>query len=472
MKKILIYGAGIAGKLVASEILKDPKEQYKIIGYIDDFQKIGKKIGKYIILGNRKNLQKLVKKYQIEEILIALPSAERGVIRNIIKACEDNKVNFKIVPQLIEILQKSKINLEQIRSVQPIDLLGREMITTDLKILEHFFNDSTVLITGAAGSIGSELCRQIAHFNTKLIIFLDWWENGMYDLENEFKKAFPQRDIVSIIGNIQDTAKVDYIFKKYKPDFVFHAAAFKHVPLMEHNPEEAVKNNIFGTKTVAEAALKFEARKFILISTDKAVNPTNIMGATKRTAELVIQLLNKKNKTKFSAVRFGNVLASSGSVIPVFKRQIAEGGPITVTHKRIFRYFMTIPEAVQLVLLSSFYGKGGEIFVLDMGEPVKIIDLARSLIRLSGLIPGKDIAIKVVGLRPGEKLYEEKLTDKENMGCVKEDKIYIAQNNSSTAYLSKYINALKKQMLMHNQLGLIKILKKLVPNFYHRRDNV
>ncbi len=470
-QNILIYGAGSAGKLLLDEIQNQPGNTTNIIGFIDDNKPINTAIDDKKVLGGPKDVQKLVKEHSISEIIIAIPSAKGDVIRDFINICKSIKVNFKIVPQLIEILQKSRVNIEQIRNVQPEDLLGREMIKSDMQILEKMLHNKTIFVTGAAGSIGSELCRQLAHFDVKQIIFYDWWENGIYHLENEFTKQFPKITFSSIIGNVQDEEKVNFVLRKFKPSYIYHAAAFKHVPLMEKNPEEAIKNNVFGTEVLARAAIKNKVEKFIFISTDKAVNPTNIMGASKRIAEMLIKQLNKEGVTKFSSVRFGNVLASSGSVIPLFKKQITEGGPITVTHSKIIRYFMTTKEAVQLVLQSSYYGKGGELFVLDMGEPVKIIELAQSLIRLAGLIPNEDIEIKIIGLRPGEKLYEEKLTDAENMHCVKKDKLYIANENGNDTDITPALQSLKKIIDNHDDKELLQMIKKVVPSFHHQRDN-
>lgn len=470
-KNILIFGAGIAGKLVASEIDNDPKASYHIIGFIDDNKKKEIKIGKYKILGTSGNIKTLVRKYKIDEIIIAIPSAGGDVIRSFINKCNSIKVDFKIVPRLIEILKKSKVNLEQIRNIQSEDLLGREMVTTDLKLSEKFFNNKIVFISGAAGSIGSELSQQIAHFNVKNLILYDCWENGMYELENIFKKNFSRTHYKPIIGNIQDVKKLNIIFKRYKPHFVYHAAAFKHVPLMEDHPDEAIKNNIIGTKNIAEASIKYSVKKFVFVSTDKAVNPTNIMGASKRVAEIMVKEFNRHSKTKFITVRFGNVLESSGSIIPLFKKQIMSGGPVTVTHPKVCRYFMTIQEAVQLILLSSHYGLGGEVFVLDMGKLVKINDLAISLIRASGLRPYEDIKIKYIGLRPGEKMYEETLSNKETMECIKKDKLYIADDNDYNTLIYKYIDKLSNLASRYDNEGIIKTLKEILPNFYHRRDN-
>lgn len=470
-KKVLIFGGGIAGRLVIDEIRSSTTTEYLIIGIVDDKKKVGTKINGVTILGNQSDIPDIVKRYQVQEVIVAIPSASGDTIRKFVKTCESLKVGFRIVPKLISILQKSQVNLEQIRSIEPADLLGRDLITSDLKDLEKVFTDRSVLITGAAGSIGSELCRQISNFRPSRVILLDWNENGMFDLEHELRSSYPAISFIPVIGNVQDETKLLHVFKKYRPYYVFHAAAFKHVPLMEENPEEAIKNNIIGTLNVCRVAQKTKVKKFVFISTDKAVNPTNVMGASKRVAEMGIQWLPNQGGTKFMGVRFGNVLASNGSVIPYFMKQIANGGPVTVTDPRIIRYFMTIPEAVQLVLQSSFIGQGGEIFVLDMGEPVKIIDLARNLIRLSGLIPGQDIKIKYIGLRPGEKLYEETLTDKEHLECVKKDKIYIAPNQRPTKNPFPKILKLQKAAEISDRKLILRLLREVVPNFMHRRDN-
>lgn len=469
--RVLIFGAGIAGRLVSSELHRHAADEYQLVGFIDDHKRPGSRVDRVPILGGQKDLPRIVQRFHIQEIIIAIPSAEGDTIRKFIRTCERLRIGFKIVPKLAEILQKSRVNLQQIREVRAQDLLGREMVTADLKVLEQFLNNRTVLVTGGAGSIGSELCRQIAQFNPRRIILYDWWENGVYELEQEFRSRFQRIDLVPVVGSVQDLRKLRATFKQYRPEFVFHAAAYKHVPLMELHPEEALQNNVIGTYRVALCAREFNVERFILISSDKAVNPTNVMGATKRMAELVIQDMNGRSRTKFSAVRFGNVLASSGSVIPLFQRQIAAGGPVTVTDKRIIRFFMTITEAVQLVLLSAFYGKGGEVFVLDMGEPVRISDLARSLIRASGLIPGKDIKIKYVGLRPGEKLYEETLSDKEHMECIKKDKIYIAPNDSMRFSVPTMLRETEDVVRHYTPKKLLSHLRRYVPTFVHRRDN-
>lgn len=468
-QRILIFGAGIAGKLVAQEIDHSHRSLYQIVGYIDDTQPVGSKVYKELqVLGTRQTIPKLVHTYRINELIIAVPSVQSAVVRDIIRICEKLRIRFRIVPKLIEIIKKSKVSLEQIRSIQPEDLLGREMVTADLTMLEKFFKGRTVLVTGAAGSIGSELCKQIMQFGVQKIVCLDSSENGMYHLQHRLKKAFDKKSCIPVITNIQDNASLEHIFSTYRPDYVYHAAAYKHVPLMEVNITEAVKNNVIGSQQLVNLARKYHVQRFLFISTDKAVNPTNVMGATKRVAEYIIHDGNLHSATRFASVRFGNVLESSGSVIPLFKRQIAEGGPVTVTDRRITRFFMTVTEAVQLVLLASFYQTGGETFVLDMGEPVKILDLAKNLIRLAGATPGKDIHIRYIGLRPGEKLYEETLTDQEHMRCIKKDKIYISDETKATPVLRKNIQQLMLISQRHNSSRTLSMLKKILPNFDHR----
>lgn len=400
---------------------------FKPIGVIDDDRsKLGTYINGVKVLGNRNDIKNIVENQKVDLILIAIASITSDEKKKIIEACHETKVKVKIMPGVYEMIG-GKVNLTKMRDVDLRDLLGREEVKLSKDEIANYIKNKRVLVTGGGGSIGSELCRQIANFNPKELMILDIYENNAYDLEMELNRTHPELKKQVIIASVRDKEKLDSIFKSFKPQVVFHAAAHKHVPLMETSPGEAIKNNAGGTLNTAECADKYGVEKFVLISTDKAVNPTNVMGATKRMCEMIIQAINKKSKTDFVAVRFGNVLGSNGSVIPLFKKQIAEGGPITLTNKYITRYFMLIPEATQLVLQAGAYANGGEIFVLDMGKPVKIYDLAKNLIKLSGYEPFEDIDIKIVGLRPGEKLYEELLMDEEGLTETKHEKIFIGR---------------------------------------------
>ncbi|MGB4373018.1 MAG: nucleoside-diphosphate sugar epimerase/dehydratase, partial [Halanaerobiales bacterium] len=399
--RVLIIGAGDAGEIIIREMNKHPELGKKIIGLIDDdLGKANLEMHGLKVLGNRYDIPKVIEKYAVDEVIIAMPSARGKDIKEIYNLSIQNDVRVKIVPGVYELIN-GNVNLSQIREVKVEDLLGREQVKLDIKKIARDVEGRTVMVTGAGGSIGSELCRQIARFKPWRLLMLDNYENSLYYLDLELKKGFPDIEIIPIISCVRDKERLDNLFASYRPDLVFHAAAHKHVPLMEYNPGEAVKNNIFGTRNLLEVADRYKVDKFVLISTDKAVNPTNVMGATKRVAEMLVQAMNKRSQTKYMAVRFGNVLGSNGSVIPLFKKQIATGGPVTVTHEEVTRYFMTIPEAVQLVIQAAALGRGGEVFVLDMGEPVKIIDLAKDLIKLSGLKLGEDIDIEITGLRPG-----------------------------------------------------------------------
>ncbi|MFY9394457.1 MAG: nucleoside-diphosphate sugar epimerase/dehydratase, partial [Halanaerobiales bacterium] len=425
--RVLIIGAGDAGEIIIREMNKHPELGKKIIGLIDDdLGKANLEMHGLKVLGNRYDIPKVIEKYAVDEVIIAMPSARGKDIKEIYNLSIQNDVRVKIVPGVYELIN-GNVNLSQIREVKVEDLLGREQVKLDIKKIARDVEGRTVMVTGAGGSIGSELCRQIARFKPWRLLMLDNYENSLYYLDLELKKGFPDIEIIPIISCVRDKERLDNLFASYRPDLVFHAAAHKHVPLMEYNPGEAVKNNIFGTRNLLEVADRYKVDKFVLISTDKAVNPTNVMGATKRVAEMLVQAMNKRSQTKYMAVRFGNVLGSNGSVIPLFKKQIATGGPVTVTHEEVTRYFMTIPEAVQLVIQAAALGRGGEVFVLDMGEPVKIIDLAKDLIKLSGLKLGEDIDIEITGLRPGEKLYEEILHDSENNIRTEHERIFITR---------------------------------------------
>lgn len=426
-RRVLIVGAGDAGEMVLKEFIKHYGAN-TVVGFIDDdLTKLNLEIHGVRVIGDRHKIPYISEKYKIDEVVIAMPSASGLDIKEIHSLCtKDNKVTVRILPGVYEIIN-GDVRLNQIREVQIEDLLGREPVKINIEEVAAYLTDKTVLITGGGGSIGSELCRQVARFSPKKLIIFDISENNIYDIDLELRRSFKSLKIKSIIGSVRDINKLRQVFEKYRPNVIFHAAAHKHVPLMEYNPEEAVKNNILGTRNIAIVADEFKIEKFVMISTDKAVNPTNIMGATKRVSEMIIQDFDKKSKTKYVAVRFGNVLGSRGSVIPLFKKQIISGGPVTVTHSEITRYFMTIPEASQLVIQAGAFGNGGEVFVLDMGNPVKIIDLAKDLIELSGLRVGEDIEIKITGLRPGDKLYEELLTDKEGTIATKHERILVAE---------------------------------------------
>ena len=414
--KIMIIGAGEAANVLMREIANSRYlDNSKVVCIIDDD---AKKVGKYIrgvkIVGNRDQIKEYARYYDIDEIIFAIPSASQDTKREILNICKETNCNLKIIPGVYQMMD-GEINVQDIRNVDVDDLLGRDPINVDTESILGYVSGKTVLVTGGGGSIGSELCRQLAGHNPKCLIIFDIYENSAYDIQQELKMNCPEANVVTLIGSIRNTTRLEWVFSHYRPDIVYHAAAHKHVPLMEDSPNEAVKNNVAGTWNLARMADKYGTKRFVMISTDKAVNPTNIMGATKRICEMIIQYYNGISQTEFVAVRFGNVLGSNGSVIPLFKKQIAAGGPVTVTHPDIIRYFMTIPEAVSLVIQSGAYAKGGEIFILDMGDPVKIDDLAKNLIRLSGYTLGVDMEIKYTGLRPGEKLYEELLMKEEGL---------------------------------------------------------
>jgi len=379
------------------------------------------------VLGARSELAEIIERYHVGEVIVAMPSVPGSVIREVMDACRDLKVKIKTLPGVYELVD-GKVSVKQLRDIQIEDLLGREPVDLDLDQIGAYLAGQTVLVTGAGGSIGSEIVRQITRFKPKSIILLGHGESSIFEIEQELKRRHPGQRTVAVIADIRDEHRIDRVFEEYKPDVVFHAAAHKHVPLMEANPEEALTNNVLGTRNVARSADKHGAKRFVMISTDKAVNPISVMGMSKRAAEMIVQSIGSTSQTKFMAVRFGNVLGSRGSVVPMFRRQIAEGGPVTVTHPDMTRYFMTIPEAVQLVIQAGAMGKGGEIFVLDMGEPIKITQLAEEIIRLSGMEPGKDIEIAYTGIRPGEKLFEEILTTEEVATSTKHRKIFVAKD--------------------------------------------
>lgn len=413
---VMIIGAGEATNVIMREIQSSSYLANSNIACIidDDRRKVGKYIRGVKVIGTRDKIKEAAKLYDIDEIIFAIPSASNEVKRDILNICKETDCTLKILPGVYQMVD-GEVNVDSIRNVDVLDLLGRDPIEVDIESIMGYVKDKVIMVTGGGGSIGSELCRQLVSHKPKQLIIFDIYENNAYDIQQELKINYPDANVVTLIGSIRNVSRLESVFAQYKPDIVYHAAAHKHVPLMEVSPDEAVKNNVVGTWNVARMADKYGVKKFVMISTDKAVNPTNVMGATKRICEMIVQTYNEISKTDFVAVRFGNVLGSNGSVIPLFKRQIEAGGPVTVTDPNIIRYFMTIPEAVSLVLQAGAYAKGGEIFILDMGEPVKIDDLAKNLIRLSGYTLGVDMEIKYTGLRPGEKLYEELLMKEEGL---------------------------------------------------------
>lgn len=413
---VMIIGAGEATNVIMREIQNSSYLANSNIACIidDDRRKVGKYIRGVKVIGTRDKIKEAAKLYDIDEIIFAIPSASNEVKRDILNICKETDCTLKILPGVYQMVD-GEINVNSIRNVDVLDLLGRDPIEVDIESIMGYVKDKVIMVTGGGGSIGSELCRQLVSHKPKQLIIFDIYENNAYDIQQELKINYPDANVVTLIGSIRNVSRLESVFAQYKPDIVYHAAAHKHVPLMEVSPDEAVKNNVVGTWNVAKMADKYGVKKFVMISTDKAVNPTNVMGATKRICEMIVQTYNEISKTDFVAVRFGNVLGSNGSVIPLFKKQIEAGGPVTVTDPNIIRYFMTIPEAVSLVLQAGAYAKGGEIFILDMGEPVKIDDLAKNLIRLSGYTLGVNMEIKYTGLRPGEKLYEELLMKEEGL---------------------------------------------------------
>ncbi len=423
--RLVIIGAGNAGESVLREVLRMRDDRYDVVGFVDDDRdKRHMRIHGVPVLGSTTELKEICETYDVEEILIAIPSATRRQLRHVIGLCEGTSLRFRTVPGIDELIN-GKVTVQQIRKVKIEDLLGRDPVRLDADLIGRYIHGKIVMVTGAGGSIGSEMCRQIARFEPKNLVLLEQAENPLFEIERELRARYPKLCIVSYIADITDRKRLAAVFEQEKPFAVFHAAAHKHVPLMEDHPGEAIKNNVLGSRTVADAAVAAGVAKFVMISTDKAVNPTSVMGCTKRVAEIYIQELNHRSETRFVTVRFGNVLGSSGSVVPIFRDQIDRGGPVTVTHPDMCRYFMTIPEASSLVLQAGAMGNGGEIFVLDMGDPVKIVDLARQMVILSGLRPGEDIEIKFTGVRPGEKLYEELSISGEDIGQTGHEKIFV-----------------------------------------------
>ncbi len=461
--RVLIVGAGDAGAMIARELQHRYYESKKLIGFIDDDrEKYNRILFGVKVLGNRKAIKKNVELYDVQEIIIALPSADGKQLHQIIDECKKTKCVVKTVPGIYELID-GKVSIQQVRNIDLNDLLRREPVKLDIARIADYLTGKRVLVTGAGGSIGSELCRQVAALAPKELILLGKGENSIYEIHRELHSKYPDLPIEPLIADVRDRERIERIFAHNQPQVIFHAAAHKHVPLMELQPDEAVRNNIFGTQNVVEAAHQFKAEMFILISTDKAINPSSVMGVTKRVAELILQNMNRNSKTIYAAVRFGNVLGSRGSVVPLFQRQIKAGGPITITHPEMKRYFMTIPEATQLVLQAGSMAKGGEVFVLDMGKPVKIYDMACTLIELAGLRPHKDIEINFTGLRPGEKLFEELLSTEEGTSATTHEKIYCA--NLQAVDRKKLALCLTRLQLAVDADEIRKTLAELVPTF-------
>ena len=468
---VMLIGAGEAGSIILQEFKNSKFVEKEIVCVIDDDPK---KWGTFIhgvpVVGGRRKITQSVVRFGIQEIVLAIPTLKPHERKNIINICQQTGCKMSTLPGIYQLIN-CDVKVSMLRDVQIEDLLGREAVRTDLESIMSYVKDQKVMVTGGGGSIGSELCRQIADDQPKQLIIIDNYENAAYELQMELGRKHPELDVIVLIVSVQNRRKIREIFEQYKPDLVFHAAAHKHVPLMEYSPCEAIKNNVFGTMNVASEANRSGVKRMVLISTDKAVRPTNIMGASKRICEMVIQTYNQRSKTEYVAVRFGNVLGSNGSVVPLFKQQIREGGPVTVTHPDIIRYFMTIPEAVSLVLQAGAYAQGGEIFILDMGEPVKILDLAENMIRLSGLVPGEDIEIKFTGLRLGEKLYEELLIDDDNKKETANKRIFIGQPiKIDEAEFDEKMKELEKATFSEDE-NIRQVVKKLVPEYTIQQIN-
>ena len=465
MTNCMIIGAGAAGNAILKEIESSHYLSMHAVCAIDDNPGCH---GKYLhgvpIVGGRDKIKECVDRYAVDEIIIAIPSASRGALKPILDICKETGCRMRILPGMYQIIN-GEVDVSKLREVRIEDLLGRDPIEVNVDEIIGYVNDKVILVTGGGGSIGSELCRQIAQHGPRKLVILDIYENGVYEVRQEIRKKYPMLDMEVLIGSVRNTARVDEIFQRYRPDIVYHAAAHKHVPLMEESPNEAIKNNVFGTWKVADAADRFGCKRFVLISTDKAVNPTNIMGASKRICEMIIQDKNRKSATEYVAVRFGNVLGSNGSVVPLFKKQIESGGPVTVTHPDIIRYFMTIPEAVSLVLQAGAYAKGGEIFVLDMGEPVKIVDLAKNLIKLSGYRVDEEIKIEFSGLRPGEKMYEELLMNEEGLTETANKMIYIGKPIEFDDYRFERQLEKLRQASLDEERDIREVVKEIVPTY-------
>ncbi len=470
-KHVLVIGCGATASMIATEIKNHPESYGQLVGYIDDDPfKLNETIAGIRVIGNRYDIYSVAKRFHVEEIIIAIPTASPKDTKEILAECKRCNTKVRIIPGVRDVLD-GHVSMSKIRDVELEDLLGRDPVNLNVGEISTYIRNKTVLVTGGGGSIGSELCRQIALFRPKKLVILDNYENNAYDIQNELHREHKELAVDIMIGSIRDRDNVFSVMEEVRPDVIFHAAAHKHVPLMERSPKEAIKNNVFGTLNVAEAAHQFGVKRFVMISTDKAVNPTNVMGASKRMCEMIIQGLSKTSETKFVAVRFGNVLGSNGSVIPLFKQQIRDGGPITVTHKDITRYFMTISEAAQLVLQAGAIAEGGEIFVLDMGEPVKIYDLAVDIIKLSGLIPFEDIDIEITGLRPGEKLYEELLMDEELLKRTNHNKIFICKPcELDMKMLKKNFEQLERLIKSGDAEEVRAMMRHVVPTYRNAQD--
>jgi FlaA1/EpsC-like NDP-sugar epimerase len=471
-KRVLVVGAGVAGQMIAREIRLNTDLNLEMVGFVDDdSHKRKQRFQGFLVLGKIRRVGRICQEKGVDEIIIAIPSASGIEMRRIVDFCRDTGVLCKTLPSMGQVID-GQVSIQQVKEVELEDLLGREPVKLDLSRIEAFLRGKRVLVTGAGGSIGSEICRQVARFQPKKIVLFENAETPLFQIERELRTKFPDLRIVPIIGDIRFKARVEAIFDEFLPEVVFHAAAYKHVPMMECNPAEAANNNVRGTRIIADAAHRFGSERFVMISTDKAVNPTNVMGASKRAAELYVQALAKRSRTSFVTVRFGNVLGSNGSVIPIFKEQIAKGGPVTVTDPEVTRFFMTIPEASQLVLQAGSMGKGGEIFLLDMGEPVKIVKLAEELIQLSGYRPYEDIEIAFTGLRPGEKLYEELLLAGEGVQSTCHEKIMVAKAaECDEAVLVRQIEELYQLARLLDLDGVVAKLKEMVPEFQPTRPD-
>lgn len=469
LEKVMIIGAGLAGEKVYREIINSQEVYKQVMCFIDDDRsKQGRGVHGTVIYGGRDKIIEAAEKFGIEEILVAIPSADKKELAEVLNICKETKCKIKRLPGIYQLLN-GDIHISDFKEVEVQDLLGRDPIEVNLEDIMGYVTDKVIMVTGGGGSIGSELCRQIAANKPKQLVIVDIYENNAYDIQLELKKNYPDLNLEVMIASVRNTKRMESLFARYHPEIVYHAAAHKHVPLMEDSPNEAVKNNVFGTLNTARVADKYGTKRFILISTDKAVNPTNVMGATKRICEMIVQTYNRRSKTEFVAVRFGNVLGSNGSVIPLFKKQIQAGGPVTVTHPDIIRYFMTIPEAVSLVLQAGAYAKGGEIFILDMGKPVKIADMARNLIKLSGHEPDVDIKIEYTGLRPGEKLYEELLMKEEGLQETPNNLIHIGKpiELDEESFFERLVDL--KEEVYEEVEDIRPFIQELVPTYTYKK---
>ena len=466
----MVVGAGAAGYMLVREMKNSKHLNRKVPCIIDDDkQKIGTYLQGIPIVGGQKDIPAMAKKYNIEEIIIAIPTLKEEKRKELLEICQETACKIKMLPGIYQMVNQ-EVDVSMLRDVSIEDLLGREPVDLRMESIGNYITDKVILVTGGGDSIGSEICRQVALHDPKQLIIVDIYENNAYNIQLELRKTHPELNLETLIASVRDKKRIEDIFETYHPDIVYHAAAHKHVPLMEDSPDEAIKNNVLGTYNVASAANKYHVKKMVLISTDKAVRPTNVMGASKRLCEMIIQIFSQISPTEYAAVRFGNVLGSNGSVIPVFRQQIKNGGPVTVTHPDIIRYFMTIPEAVNLVLQCGAYAKGGEIFILDMGEPVKILDLAKKMIRLSGHVPGQDIKIEFTGLRPGEKLYEELLINEKNLIETENDRIFVVQMEKlDVAEISRKISELIRHAYDESK-NIREEIKELVPEYKNKQE--